>query len=220
MRKILTVVLLILSSTLCRAQQNALPGNERSPTSVPVGPATLLVTGHVKVNKQPVSQLTSTVFKGDQIETASGAAARVSAPGLSVYLPANSCLAYSGQELEMCNCGSIDVNAMKPVSVIYRDRELVVSSGNPNSAFTMSVTGRDLHVLTHNGSAEVARSGSILTRVISGSSRSFAGLGCVAAVAIPFSSAGVAAAAAVPAVISTAVIKAGAQRPQLSSTTP
>ena len=217
--KTFAIVLLIASSALAAAQRNALPAAEGPPTSVLGGPATLLITGRVKVNKQPVAQATTTVLKGDRIETSSAAAARVSAPGLTVYLPANSCLTYSGQQLEICNCGSIDVNAMKPISVIYRERELVVSSEKPNSAFTMSVMGRDLQVLSRQGSTEVARSGSIVSRVMSGSSGSFAGLGCVAAAAIP-SSAGIAAAAAAPALISGAVIKATAQRPTLSSTTP
>ena len=182
-------------------------------------PATLIINGSVSVNKHALTQMMNTVFKGDRIETASSGAARVSAPGLAVYLPANSCLTYSGQELEMCNCGSIDVNSSKPVSVIYRDRELVVSSES-NAAFTMSVADSDLHLVNRIGSMEVAKSGTILSRVAAGGTRSFAGLGCVAAAATFPLNGGVAAAAAAPAIISTAVIKQSSQRPPLSSTTP
>lgn len=218
MRKIFQAAVLVLLAASARPQQVAPLPTKGPATSVRVNPATLLITGVVRVNKQPAGQATSTLFSGDQIETDSAAAARISAPGISIYLPANSCLKYRGQELELCNCGSIDVNAMKPVSVIYRERELAVSS-QPNSTFTMSVAGRDLQILSRTGSTEVTRSGSIVTHVVSGNSRSLAGLGCVGAAAIP-SSVGIAAAVAAPAVISGAVIKAAAQRPSLSSTTP
>ena len=218
MRKIFTLAVLVVMAVSAKPQQvTPLPAKGPA-TSVPANPATLLVAGVVRVNKQPAGQATSTLFSGDQIETDAAAAARISAPGMSIYLPANSCLKYGGQELELCNCGSIDVNAMKPVSIIYRERELAVSS-QPNSTFTMSVAGRDLQILSRTGSTEVTRSGSIVTHVVSGSSRSLAGLGCVGAAAIP-SHVGIAAAVAAPAVISSAVIKAAAQRPSLSSTTP
>jgi hypothetical protein len=178
----------------------------------------LIIDGGVSVNDHVLTQTMNTVFKGDRIETASSGTARISGPGLAVYLPANSCLTYNGQELEMCNCGSIDVNSSKPVSVIYRDRGLVVSSES-KAAFTMSVADRNLQLVNRLGSTEVTKSGTILSRVAAGS-RTFAGLGCVAAAAtIPLNK-GVAAAAAAPAIISIAVIKQSSQRPPLSSTTP
>ena len=120
----------------------------------------------------------------------------------------------------MCSCGSVDVNAMKPVSVVFHDRELVVSSQEPNSAFTLNAFGPDLELINRRGTAEVARSGSILTKLGPGSSRSFAGLGCATAVPDAAVVAGHVAALAAPAMISTAVIKATANRSAISSFNP
>jgi hypothetical protein len=171
------------------------------------------------VNHRPVTELTSTVFDGDQIQTSDHAAARVSAPGLSVYLPANSCLKYRGNEFEMCSCGSVDIIAMRPASVIYREKDLVVSSASPDSAFSVSLAGRDLRVGISKGYAEVAHSGSVLEKLASGSSKSFAGLGCsLGAVSVP-ASLGRTAITTAPAAISAAVIKAEHRAP-LSSITP
>ena len=211
---------LILVPTVTIAQQSVSPEIKRSATSVRGDAATLLITGSVKVNNHLVLQSTSTVFQGDQIQTASDGIARVSAPGLSIYVPANSCISYGGAQLEMCNCGSLDVNAMKAVSVIYRARELVVSSTDSSAAFSISVADRDLRLINRRGSTQVARSGSTLSKVTSSGSRSFAGLGCAAAPPTISSTAGIAAAAAAPAAIATALIKAESKRQPLSSTTP
>lgn len=218
-RTVLILALIVLS-TVTAARQTA-PAETKGPaTSVPADAATLLVTGSVKVNNQPVMQSTSTIFQGDLIQTSSDSIARVSAPGLSIFLPANSCLSYVGRQLEMCNCGSMDVNAMKPVSVIYRARELVVSSAESSTAFSISVAGRDLRLINRQGSTEVARKGSILSKVTSSGSHSFAGLGCATAPTAISSTAGITAAAAAPAAIATALIKAESKRQPLSSTTP
>lgn len=214
------ILLLIAGCAVAAAQQNTPAKNEGHPTSVRAGAATLLITGAVRVNNQPVFEATSTVFTGDRIETLAGAVARVSLPGLSVYLPANSCLGYGGQQLELCNCGSIDVNAMKSVSVTYRAREIVISSGDAPAAFTMSVADRDLWLVNRLGSTEIARSGAVLSKVRSTGSHSFAGLGCAVAATSASSRAGIAAAVAAPAVLSTAIIKAESKRQPLSSTTP
>ena len=203
--------------------QRAPQETEGQRTFVPRNPATLLISGDVTVNNRKVWQQTSTVFAGDRIETAPGAVARVSAPGMSVYLPANSCLGYGGERLEMCNCGSIDVNAMKPLSVVYKARKLLISSTDTSAAFTMSVAGNDLELVTRNGSTSIAQNGSVISNLTAGVTRSFAGLGCAAPVTTvsSFSSrAGVAAAAAAPAAISAAVIKTESKRSPLSSTTP
>src|ERR1700719_302386 len=112
--KISPIAMFFAAITVAQAHENAAakPG---SPTTLVTGnPASLQITGYVKVNQQPARDPTSTIFAGDRIETASSAAVRISAPGLTVYLPANSRLTYSGQELEMCNCGRVDVNALKP----------------------------------------------------------------------------------------------------------
>lgn len=218
MPRLIAILLLVASALSVAAQRSGQLEETSSGPSVPNTTATLIITGAVTVNGHALTQTMNTVFKGDRIETASSGVARVSAPGLAVYLPANSCLTYSGEQLEMCNCGSIDVNSTKPVSVIYRDRELVVSSES-NAAFTMSVADRDLHLVNRLGSTEVAKSGTILSRV-AGGTRTFAGLGCVVAAATIPVNRGVAAAAAAPAIISTAVIKSSSQRPPLSSTTP
>lgn len=213
----------VLAGASTAGAQSVRQDTEGQRTSVPRNPATLLISGDVTVNNRKVWQQTSTVFAGDRIETAPGAVARVSAPGLSVYLPANSCLGYGGDLLEMCNCGSIDVNAMKPLSVAYKARKLLISSTEPNAAFTMSVAGHDLELVSRNGSTSIAQDGSVVSKVTAGVTRSFAGLGCVAPAPmfLRFSShAGVAAAAAAPAAISVAVIKTESRRPPLSSTTP
>ena len=222
MARSLSILLLAASLVCAAAQKNAQPATTGSGPSVPNTPATLIVTGSVSVNNHALTETMNTVFRGDRIETGSSGVARVSAPGLALYLPANSCLAYNGQQLEMCNCGSIDVNSTKPVSISYRDRGVVVSSES-NAAFTMSVADRDLQLVNRMGTVEIAKSGSALSRVASAGTHSFAGLGCVAAAAAPLRSgvvAGVAAAAAAPAVISTAVIKSSSKRAPLSSTTP
>src|SRR5579859_470782 len=146
-----SAIAMFFSAAIVAAPQENMAAKPERPTTLVTGsPASLQITGNVKVNQQLVTDPASTIFVGDRIETASSAAVRISAPGLAVYLPANSCLTYSGQELEMCNCGSVDVNALKPVSVIFRDRELVVSSQG-GSAFTMSVTNRDLEVINRQG---------------------------------------------------------------------
>lgn len=218
--KSIFILLLIAGCAAAAARQNTPAQNEGHPTSVRAAAATLLITGAVRVNDQPVSEATSTVFSGDRIETLAGGVARVSLPGLSLYLPANSCLGYGGQQLELCNCGSIDVNAMKSVSVSYRAREIVISSGDAPVAFTMSVADRDLWLVNRLGSTKIARSGAVLSKVTSTGSHSFAGLGCAVAATSASSRAGIAAAAAAPAVLSTAIIKAESKRQPLSSTTP
>jgi hypothetical protein len=215
----LLILALIILPTVSTAQQTTSSEAKWPATSVRGEAATLLITGSVKVNNRPVMQSTSTVFQGDQIQTAFDGIARISAPGLSIYLPANSCISYGGRQLEMCNCGSLDVNAMKPVSVIYRSRELVISSADSNAAFSISIVGHDLLLTDRQGSTEVARKGSVLSKGTSTGSRSFAGLGCAATTAIS-SRAGIAAAAAAPAAIATALIKAESNRQPLSSTTP
>lgn len=222
MTRALSILLLATSALPVAAQSNAKSQTTGSGSSVLNTPATLIISGSVSVNSQALTQSMNTVFKGDRIQTAASGVARVSAPGLALYLPANSCLTYNGQQLEMCNCGSLDVNSTKPVSITYRDRELVVSSES-NAAFTMSVADRDLHLVNRMGAMEIAKSGTTLSRVAAAGPRSFAGLGCVAAAAVPLRSlgtSGVAAAAAAPAAISAAVIKSSSQRPPLSSTTP
>lgn len=214
------ILALIVLPAVSAAQQTTSPETKRPATSVRGEAATLLITGSVKVNNQPVRQSTSTVFQGDQIQTAFDGIARISAPGLSIYLPANSCISYGGGQLDMCNCGSLDVSAMKPVSVIYRARQLVVSSADSSAAFSVSVAGHDLLLTNRQGSAEIARKGSVLSKVTSTGSRSFAGLGCAATTTAISSSAGIAAAAATPAAIAIALIKAESNRQPLSSTTP
>jgi hypothetical protein len=220
MSRNLLVLALIVLPALSAAQQTTSPETKGPATSVRGEAATLLITGSVKVNNQPVMQSTSTVFQGDQIQTAFDGIARISAPGLSIYLPANSCISYGRRQLEMCNCGSLDVSAMKPVAVIFRSRELVVSSADSNAAFSISVAGHDLLLTNRQGSTEVARKGSVLSKATSIGSRSFAGLGCAAPTTATSSSAGIAAAAAAPAAIAIALIKAESNRQPLSSTTP
>lgn len=210
---------LTLVPLVTNAQRTAPPETKGPTTFVRGEAATLLITGSVRVNNQLVMQPTSTVFQGDQIQTLSDGIARISALGLSIYLPANSCISYRDGQLEMCNCGSLDVNAMKPVSVIYRARELVVSSADSNAAFSISVAGHDLLLTNRQGSTEVARKGSVLSKVTSTELQSFVGLGCAATTAIS-SRAGIAAAVAAPAAIATALIKAESKRQPLSSTTP
>lgn len=222
MLKASAILLVCATSCVALAQEHvtSAPDSGTSLTSSSASLATLQVTGHVIVNQHPVTDATSMVVKGDRIQTASAAAARISAPGLSLYLASNSCLTYGGEEFEMCSCGSVDVNAMKPVSVVFHDRELVVSSQEPNSAFTLNAFGPDLELINRRGTAEVARSGSILTKLGPGSSRSFAGLGCATAVPDAAVVAGHVAALAAPAMISTAVIKATANRSAISSFNP
>ena len=218
MVRTLPIALLAMSALSAAGQRHAQPETTSPGPSVLNTPATVIITGGVSVNSHQLTQNMNTVFKGDRIETGSSGTARVSAAGLAVYLPANSCLTYSGQQLEMCNCGSIDVNSSKPVSIVYRQRDLVVSSES-DAAFTMSLADRDLQLVNRVGTMQIEKSGTTLSRVASAGARSFAGLGCVAPSAVPFRS-GVAAAAAAPAVISTAVIKSSSQRAPLSSTTP
>jgi hypothetical protein len=207
------------------AHENAAAKPGSSTTLVTGNHASLQITGHIKVNQQPARDPTSTIFTGDRIETASSAAVRISAPGLAAYLPANSRLTYSGQELEMCNCGSVDVNALKPVSVIFRDRDLAVSSQG-GSAFTMSVANRDLEFIDRRDTTEIAKNCSILTRLGTNRTRSFAGLGCTAiATYVGLSGAGLstvgaAAAVAAPAAIANAITRNSTNRPPLSSTNP
>jgi hypothetical protein len=110
---------------------------------------------------------------------------------------------------------------MRPVSIIFRDRELVVSSQEQKSAFTLSVLGHDLEVVNRRGTAEIAKSGSILAKLGPGVSRSFAGLGCTTAVASAAAvAAGRTALMAAPAMISTAVIKADTNRSTISTFKP
>jgi hypothetical protein len=218
--KSIFILLLIAGCAVAGTQQSTPGKNEGHPTSVRSGAATLLIMGAVRVNDQPVSEATSTVFTGDRIQTLAGAAARVWLLGLSVYLPVNSCLGYGGQQLELCNSGSIDVDAMKSVSVTYRAREIVISSVDLPVAFTMTVAERDLWLVNRVGSSEIARSGAVLSKVTPTGSHSFAGLGCAVAATSASSCAGIAAAVAVPPVLSTAIIKAELKRQPLSSTTP
>jgi hypothetical protein len=93
-------------------------------------------------------------------------------------VPENSCLKYNGQEVDLCNCGSVDVNSVRPVSVRFRVRELVVSSQGQSSAFAVSVSGSDLEVSNHQGAMAITKGGSVLTTLSSSVSKSFAGLGC------------------------------------------
>ena len=217
MLKISPIAMFFAAVTLAAVQQSAAakPG---SPTTLVTGnPASLQITGHVEVNQPPAADPTSTIFAGDRIEAASSGAVRISAPGLAVYLPANSCPTYGGQELEMCNCGSVDESALKPVPVIFRDRELVVSSQG-GSAFTMSVANRDLEDINRLGTTEIAESGSMLTRPGTNTTRSVAGLGCTAIATYAglagagLSTVGAAAAVAAPAAIANAVTKNSTNR--------
>jgi hypothetical protein len=214
MLKASAILLVSAASCVALAQEHVTSAADSgtSLTSGSASRATLQVTGNVIVNPHPVTDATSVVVKGDRIQTASAAAARISAPGLSLYLASNSCLTYRGQEFEMCSCGSLDVNAMKPASVVFHDRELVVSSQEPHSAFALNAFGPDVELINRHGTAEVAKSGSILTKLGPGSSRSFADSGCATAVPDADVVAGHVTALAGSTMISIAVIKATANR--------
>lgn len=220
MRRTLVVLLVSMCLAAAYAQEAASSRAGSSSTSVPGHPASLQIKGGVTLNQRALSDVTNTVIAGDRIETGSAAVARISAPGLSIYVPENSCLKYNGQELELCNCGSVNVNSVQPVSVNLPESGVVVSSEGQDAAFTVSAAGRDLKLLSHHGVTEIARNGSLLTKLGASASRSFAGLGCTSPGMSRATAAGTAAALAAPAVITAAVLARTAKRTPLSSLNP
>lgn len=212
------ILTLLSLAAMSFAQSGADGGTGSSPSFV--SSASLQIKGMVSVNQQRIADASTVIAEGDRVETGSFAAARISAPGLSVYLPENSCLKYGGQELEICNCGSAEVNARKPVSLMFRDRDLIVSTQGGNAAFAVSVAGNDLSVVNQAGIVSVTRSGAVLTQLNSHSSRSLTGLGCRIPVNSFNSTAGTAAAIAAPASISGIVILRSTNRQPVSSLAP
>lgn len=191
-----------------------------SPPSLVSATASLQIKGKVTVNQQPLGQTSMVIAGGDRVETGPSATARISAPGLSVYLPENSCLKYGGEQLEICNCGSAEVSARKPVSLTFRERDLVVSSQDSNAAYAVSVAGNDLEVVNQAGIVKVVSNGSILAQLNPRSSRSLAGLGCRTPINNFSSAAGAAAAIAAPAAIAGIVILRSTNRQPVSSLAP
>lgn len=215
------VILALLCLAVAACAQTGATRTTRSPQAlVSEESASLQIKGKVRVNQQLIGDPTSVIGEGDRVETGPFAAARISAPGMSIYLPANSCVTYGGQQLEVCNCGSVQVSARKPVSLVFRDRDLVVSSQGQNAAFTMSVAGSDLELVNQEGITNVVRSGTVLTRLSSPTSHSLAGLGCRMTVNNYSSAAGAAAAIATPAAIAGVAIMRTTNRQPVSSLAP
>ena len=119
MLRLAAIPLVFAASLRAFAQQSAplLPESKSPGTSSASAAASLQISGLVTVNQRLVTELASSVLKQDRIETASSAAARISARSLSLYPPANSCLTFGGREFELCNCGSVDVNAGAPAAI-------------------------------------------------------------------------------------------------------
>jgi hypothetical protein len=215
----IAILTLLSLAAIAHSQNGAAPG-PGSPQPLVSESASLQIKGKVRVNQQLIGDPTSVIAEGDRVETGPFAAARISAPGMSVYLPANSCVTYGDQQLEVCNCGSVQVSARKPVSLVFRDRDLVVSSQGQNAAFTMSVAGSDLELVNQAGITNVVRSGTVLTRLSSPASHSLAGLGCRMTVNHYSSAAGAAAAIATPAAIAGVAIMRATNRQPVSSIAP
>ena len=193
--------------------------NTGSTGSLVPGVASLQIKGKVTVNQRFLGEASSVIADGDRVETGPFAVAR-SAPGVSLCLPENSGLKYGGEQLEICNCGSAEVNVRKPVSLMFRDRNLVVSSEGPNTAFAVSITGNDVDVVNQAGTIKVVSNDGILTQVNSHSSQSLAGFGCWTPVNNFSSAAGGAAAIAAPAVVAGVVISGVTNRQPVSSLAP
>lgn len=215
----------VMMTWLCLAisacgQTAATPGGGSSQTFVSQQSATLQSMGEVKVDERFVADTSTVIAEGDRVETGPFAAARISAPGLAVYLPANSCVTYRGQQLDVCNCGSVQVSARKPVSVMFKDQDLLVSSQTQNGVFTVSAAGTDLEVVNQEGITSVVKSGTVLSRLSAHASQSLAGLGCRMTVNHFSSAAGAAAAIAAPAAIAGVVIWRSTTRQPVSSLAP
>ena len=228
--KTIAVLSLSVCSIVALAQRGSSSDAGSSSTSVPGNPASLQVKGTVSINQRPVSDLTATVFAGDRIATANGAVARISAPGLSIYVPENSCVKYNGRQLELCNCGSVDVNAVGPVRVSFPAREIVVTSEGANAAFAMSAAGGDLEISSRQGTTAISKSGLVLTKLGSSAPQSFAGLGCPdprsaerkleKTAATGTAAAWTAIALTAPAVLTATVLARNSKRAPLSSSNP
>jgi hypothetical protein len=216
----IAILTLLSLAAIAHSQNGAAPGPGSPQPLVSEESASLQIKGKVRVNQQLIEGPTSVIGEGDRVETGPFAAARISAPGMSVYLPANSCVTYGGQQLEVCNCGSVQVSARKPVSLVFRDRDLVVSSQGQNAAFTMSVAGSDLEVVNQEGTTNIVKSGTVLTRLSSPASHSLAGLGCRMTANNYSSAAGAAAAIATPAAIAGVAIMRATNRQPVSSIAP
>src|SRR5437016_8661584 len=96
--KTFAILTCFAAAAIASAQQRGSGTPASPPTLVTASPASLQIVGNVTVNKRAVNETTSTIFAGDRIETASSAVVRISAPGLALYMPENSCLTYSGQQ--------------------------------------------------------------------------------------------------------------------------
>jgi len=190
-----------------------------TPSLVPAV-ASLQIKGKVTVNQRLIGEASSVIADGDRVETGPFAAARISDRGVSLYLPENSCLEYGGQQFEICNCGSAEVSARKPVSLMFKDRDLVVSPEGPSTTFAVSVTGNDLDLVNQAGIVKVVSNGGTLTQVNSHSSHSLAGFGCRTPINHFSSAAGAAAAIAAPAVVAGVVISRSTNRQPVSSLAP
>ncbi|HET9742123.1 MAG TPA: hypothetical protein VFQ00_05180 [Terriglobales bacterium] len=201
------IALVILSSlcAVCFAQTK------------PALPASLQVSGPVKVNSEVMGQAASTVFPGDRIETGEHAAARVALPGLTLLMDANSCVTYEESKIDVWRCSTLEITSARPIVVAFQ------SGGSKLNASALSVfrvdnRGRDLRVTTREGTVQIQHGTKALAAVSGPSTKSFAGLGCSAAAVRHTEEAGAAGGAG--AAIAASVLSESSHRPTISAVKP
>lgn len=199
---------LVILSSLC--------GLSLAQTNPPL-PASLQVSGPVKVNSEAVGQSAGTVFPGDRIETGEHAVARVALPGFTLLMDANSCVTYRSDEVDVCRCSTLDINSARPIVVAFQSGGTKLNASAP-SVFRVDNRGRDLRVTTREGTVQIQHGTKAFEAVSGSSTKSFAGLGCSAA-AVRHTEEVIAAGGA-GAAIAASVLSESSHRPTISAVKP
>ena len=118
-------------------------------------PATVQRTGDVKVGTQSGDKIT-TVFVGDTVETSSNSAAVITTEGSTVYVPANTEVAY-GKNMISVGCGGAVISTVSGMSSNIMNTGITVIPQDEYSRYEVSQT---------NGTIQIsAREGSVIVKV-------------------------------------------------------
>jgi hypothetical protein len=113
--------------------------------------ATLRGSGGISVNGSTVIP-TSTVFKGDRIETAPNSAVTLSSNGSSVLVEQNSSLIFNGENVSFTTGGAIVKTTQGMVAKFQR---IVITPGQSASRFQMLQMGNVLRVAALEGNLSI-----------------------------------------------------------------
>jgi hypothetical protein len=115
--------------------------------------ATLHGNGGVSVNGNPVMP-TTTVFGGDQIETAPNAAANLTMNGSSVLVGQNSSLVYNGQGVSFASGGA---TLQTTQGMAAQFHSVTVTPSQPLAKFKLQQKGHTLNVAALEGNLSIAK---------------------------------------------------------------